>query len=146
VIEYARNVLGHRDAAHGEVDPDAELPLIAPLACAMVERDGEILFLPGTRIREIYATDKATETYHCSYGFNPQYTPLFASSKMTISAVNARSEPHAIELTSHAFFLATAFQPERSGLKGESHPLIAEFVRAALGTVTGSNGFVKSIR
>jgi CTP synthase (UTP-ammonia lyase) len=132
VIEYARNVLGDRRATHAEIDPDARLPLIAPLSCAMVEREGEISFLPGTRLREIYASGKATETYHCSYGFNPQYAPLFAASEMVISAVNSRNEPHAVELTSHPFFLATAFQPERAGLKGKLHPLIAEFVRAAL--------------
>ena len=79
----------------------------------------------------IYAAERARETYHCSYGFNPQYAPLFASSEMVVSAVNSRDEPHAVELTSHPFFLATAFQPERSGLNGVSHPLIAEFVRVA---------------
>jgi len=131
VLEYARNVLGHIHAAHAEVDPDADMPLIAPLSCAMVERDGDIAFLPGTRIRKIYGADRASETYHCSYGFNPQYAPLFASSEMVVSAVNSRDEPHAVELTSHPFFLATAFQPERSGLNGVSHPLIEGFVRAA---------------
>jgi CTP synthase (UTP-ammonia lyase) len=130
VLEYARNVLGQIHAAHGEVDPDAEMPVIAPLSCAMVERDGEVAFLPGTRIREIYGAETATETYHCSYGFNPCYAPLFASSEMVVSAVNSRNEPHAVELTSHPFFIATAFQPERSGLNGMAHPLIEEFIQA----------------
>lgn len=129
LLEYARNALGHPQAAHAEVDPDAAMPLIAPLSCAMVERDGEIVFLPGTRIQEIYGAGRASETYHCSYGFNPRYTSLFASGEMIVSAVNSRNEPHAIELTSHPFFIATAFQPERSGLRGVFHPLIGEFVR-----------------
>jgi CTP synthase (UTP-ammonia lyase) len=131
VLEYARNVLGHSGAAHAEVDPGAAMPLIAPLSCAMVEKDDDIVFLPGTRIPEIYGAGSASETYHCRYGFDPQYAPLFASSELVISAVNARDEPHAVELTTHPFFLATAFQPERSGLRGASHPLITEFVRAA---------------
>ncbi|MBV18122.1 MAG: hypothetical protein CMO05_11695, partial [Thalassospira sp.] len=29
------------------------------------------------------------------------------------------------------FFIGTAFQPERSALRGETHPLITAFVRAA---------------
>jgi CTP synthase (UTP-ammonia lyase) len=131
LIEYARNVLGQIHAAHAEIDPDADMPVIAPLSCAMVERDADIAFLPGTRIRKIYGAEKATETYHCSYGFNPQYAPLFESSEMVVSAVNSRNELQAVELTSHPFFLATAFQPERSALNGLSHPLIEEFVRAA---------------
>jgi CTP synthase (UTP-ammonia lyase) len=139
VLEYARNVLGHCGAAHAEVDPDAEMPWIVPLSCSMVEKYGEIVFLPGTRIRAIYAVERATEMYHCSYGFNPQYAQLFASGKMLVSAVNARDEPQAIELTSDPFFIATAFQPERSGLNGASHPLIAEFVRAAWRRALGAS-------
>jgi CTP synthase (UTP-ammonia lyase) len=131
VLEYARNVLGHARAAHAEVDPDADMPLIAPLSCAMVEKDGDIVFLPGTRIRAVYGVETARETYHCSYGFHPRYAPLFASSEMIFSAVNARNDPHAVELPPHPFFVATAFQPERSAFRGAVHPLIAEFVRAA---------------
>lgn len=136
ILEYARNVLAHTHAAHAEVDPEADMPVIAPLSCALIERQTDIAFLPGTRIREIYSAEKARETYHCSYGFNPRYAPLFASSEMEISAVNSRNEPQAVELTSHPFFLATAFQPERSALNGLSHPLIEEFVRAAQSRVT----------
>ena len=110
---------------------DADMPLIAPLSCAMVEKDGDIVFLPGTRIRAVYGVETARETYHCSYGFHPRYAPLFASSEMIFSAVNARNDPHAVELPPHPFFVATAFQPERSAFRGAVHPLIAEFVRAA---------------
>jgi CTP synthase (UTP-ammonia lyase) len=140
VIEYARNVLGHARAAHAEVDPEGEMPWIAPLSCSMVEKDGEIVFLPGTRLRAIYGVEQAIETYHCSYGFNPQYAPLLAATAMVVSAVNRGGEPHALELTSHPFFLATAFQPERSGLQGAAHPLIAEFIRAVQRRAAAAQG------
>jgi CTP synthase len=126
-------VLGYHAAANAEVDPGAEMPWIAPLACALVERSGDIFFLPGTRIRAIYGSEKAEESYHCSYGFNPRYAPLFDKSEMVVSGVDAEGEPRAIELSTHRFFIGTAFQPERSALNGESHPLIVEFVRAAQG-------------
>ncbi len=131
VIEYARNVLGYKNAAHAEIDPNAAAPWIAPLSCSMVETDGEIALLPGKRLHFIYGVERVTETYHCSFGFSPRYAPLFAAGGMVVAAVNARGEPQAIELSSHPFFFATAFQPERSGLHGEPHPLITEFVRAA---------------
>ena len=130
VLEYARNVLRYSQAANAELEPNADMPLIAPLSCAMVERDGDILFLEGTRTREIYGAEQVSEMYHCSYGFNQRYRSLFDTGAMVVSAVNARDEPHAIELTSHPFFLAVAFQPERSGLNGVAHPLIVAFVRA----------------
>src|SRR5580765_548657 len=37
LLEYARNVCGMAEAAHAETDPGATLPLIAPLACSLVE-------------------------------------------------------------------------------------------------------------
>jgi CTP synthase (UTP-ammonia lyase) len=131
ILEYARNVLGYHDAANAEVDPGAEMPWIAPLACALVEKSGEIFFRPETRIRGIYGSEKTEESYHCSYGFNPRYAALFDKSEMVVSGVDAGKEPRAIELTTHRFFIGTAFQPERSAINGESHPLIVEFVWAA---------------
>jgi CTP synthase (UTP-ammonia lyase) len=131
ILEYARNVLGYHDAASAEVDAGAAMPLIAPLACALVEKNSDIFFLPETRIRAIYGFEKAEESYHCSYGFNPRYAALFDKSEMVVSGVDGGREPRAIELSTHRFFIGTAFQPERSALQGESHPLIIEFVRAA---------------
>jgi CTP synthase len=124
-------VLGYHHAANAEVDPAAAMPLIAPLACALVEKNGDIFFLPGTRIRAIYGSEKTEERYHCSYGFNPRYAALFDKSEMVVSGVDAGREPRAIELSTHRFFIGTAFQPERSALNGETHPLVLEFVRAA---------------
>ena len=131
ILEYARNVLGLHDAANAEVDPDASMPLIAPLSCALVERDGDIVLLPGTHIREIYGVERVEERYHCSYGFNPRYVSLFEATEMVISGADLAGEPRAVELATHPFFVGTAFQPERSALNGQSHPLVVEFVRAA---------------
>src|SRR5262249_20584689 len=50
VIEYARNVLGWADAEHAETAPDAVRPVIAPLACALVEATGAVRFFPSSRI------------------------------------------------------------------------------------------------
>ena len=51
LLEYARNVCGLPGAEHGEISPDAEVRLIAPLACALVEQTGEIVLVEGGRIR-----------------------------------------------------------------------------------------------
>src|SRR4029453_15507318 len=53
LLEYARNVLGVRDADHAELRPDAAVPLIAPLTCALVEQTGPIVFAAGSRLRAI---------------------------------------------------------------------------------------------
>src|SRR5215216_3162865 len=49
LIEYARNVLGVSEADHAESNPDATLPLITPLACALRDATGTISLFEGTR-------------------------------------------------------------------------------------------------
>jgi CTP synthase (UTP-ammonia lyase) len=46
--------------------------------------------------------------------------------------VDENNEPRAMELTHHPFFIGVGFQPERSGLKNETHPLVTAFMKAAL--------------
>lgn len=132
LLEYARNVLGLAHAAHAELEPAAAEPVIAPLACALVEQAGSIGLLPRTRLREIYGADRATEGYHCRYGLNPQYETLLGDSPMTIAARDDAGDVRAVELRGHPFFFATLFQPERAALAGRRHPLIEAFVAAAL--------------
>lgn len=134
VVEFARNVLGMAGAGHAEADPSTAEPVISKLACALIET-GEVLHLvPGTRLHEIYGTDEVRETYHCSYGLNPQYLPRLVAGGFRIGMRGPEGEARALELPAHPFFFATLFQPERSALNGNRHPLIQEFVAAACAT------------
>ncbi len=131
VLEYARSVLGLANAANAEIDPNAELPLIAPLTCALIDQDGAIDLAGGSLIRYYCGSDHLIETYRCSYGFNRDYAGLLDEQALQISAWDADGDPRAVELHNHRFFIGTAFQPERSALRGENHPLITAFVKAA---------------
>jgi CTP synthase (UTP-ammonia lyase) len=102
ILEYARNVLGLRNAEHAEVHPDALLPLIAPLSCALVEANGSIL-----------------------------QEHLLAGSALRITGRDSHGGARAFELTGHPFFLLTQFQPERRALSGTAPPLVSAFVSAA---------------
>lgn len=130
VIEYARSVLGLPDADHTETSPGAAVPLIAPLGCSLVEATGGIRFAEGGRLRAIYGRPDSVEGYHCSYGVNPRYASLFASGALRVTATDDAGEPRAVELDGHPFFIATLYQPERSSLRGETHPLVTAFVAA----------------
>lgn len=133
VLEYARNVLGYDQAEHGETEPDATMPVIARLTCSLVEKSGEIFLREGCRLRTIYGTDRAEEQYHCNYGLNPAYVECMTQGdRLRVSATDARGEVRAIELEGHRFFIATLFQPERSGLHGIEHPLITAFLASVL--------------
>jgi CTP synthase (UTP-ammonia lyase) len=131
LLEYAEAIWGVPAPAHAELDPSAPDPVIAPLTCGLVEADGEVRFVAGSRIAAIYGVDAIVETYHCRYGLNPRYTARLEDGPLRVVARDLAGDVRAIELEGHPFFLATLYQPERSGLAGRAHPLIGAFVRAA---------------
>jgi CTP synthase (UTP-ammonia lyase) len=130
VLEYARNVLHLHRADHVETAPETSLPLISPLACSLVERTGPVRIVEGTRLREVYGSERGEEGYHCSYGLNPAHANLFENGPLQIAARDNAGEVRAVELTGHCFFVATLFQPERRALSGSLHPIVAAFLRA----------------
>ena len=132
VIEYARNVLGWIDAEHAEDSPQAAKPIIAPLACSLVEVSNTIQFVRGSRIAQIYDESEAVESYHCSYGINPQFAAKLLEGPMIATAHDESGEVHAIELEGHPFFIATLFQPERGALQERRVPLVEAWISAAL--------------
>lgn len=131
VLEFARHVAGLGRAAHAELEPDAETPVIAALQCGLVEQSGDVLIEPDSRLGRAYGISRATETYHCNYGLNPRYEHLLSAGPLRVSARDQAGEVRAVELDGPAFFVATLFQPERSALSGRAHPLINAFVEAA---------------
>lgn len=130
VIEYARNVRGISHAAHAETDPNAQLPLVAPLACALVGQTAEIAIIADGHLRRAYGSDQIAEEYHCSYGLNPAFETMVLDNDLRATARDAAGEVRAIELTSHPFFVATLFQPERRALKGLIPLLVSALIDA----------------
>jgi len=131
VIEYARDVCGIAGADHAESNPVAALPLVAPLACALVGARGIVRLVAGTRLAAIYEAAEAEEGYHCSYGLNPALQARILDGALHVAAVDVEGQVRAVELDGHPFFVATLFQPELSALAGRTHPLVTAFVRAA---------------
>jgi CTP synthase (UTP-ammonia lyase) len=133
ILEYARNVLGHAAAKHAESHPEALLPLIAPLSCALVEARGTILLQPGSVTERTYGQGVIEEGYHCSFGLNPKLEHLLDGSALRITGREPGGEARALELAGHPFFVLTQFQPERRALAGELPPLVSAFIVAAAG-------------
>ena len=131
LLEYAEAVWGVSKPAHAELNPDAVDPVIAPLACSLVEQSGEIRFEPGSRLAAIYGVPAAVEGYHCRYGLSSRYRDRLASGPLLVSGRDTDGDVRAVELQGHPFFIATLFQPERSALSGQGHPLVTAFADAA---------------
>jgi CTP synthase (UTP-ammonia lyase) len=131
VIEYARHVAGLADADHAESNPDAALPLVAPLACALVGATAKVRLVPGSRLHRIYGADEAHEGYFCRYGLNPSLQQRILDGDLRVAAIDDEGQVRALELDGHRFFVATLFQPELAALDERTHPLVTALVRAA---------------
>ncbi|WDU63399.1 CTP synthase [Pseudomonas poae] len=130
VLEYARNVLGWADAEHGELAPNAERAVIAPLSCALVEASGTVRLAPYTRIAEAYGRLDIEEGYRCSYGVNREFADALLERELIPSGHDSAGELRAMELLDHPFFVATLFQPERAALQGITPPLAIALLKA----------------
>ncbi|AJZ94708.1 hypothetical protein PFLUOLIPICF7_14695 [Pseudomonas simiae] len=130
VLEYARNVLGWKDAEHGELAPQSTRAVIAPLSCALVEATDTVRLAPYTRIAEAYGTLDVQEGYRCRYGVNPAFLEALLNGDLIPSGHDSAGDLRAVELLDHPFFVATLFQPERVALKGITPPLAIALLKA----------------
>ena len=133
LVEFARNVAGITGADHAETNARASDPVVTALSCSLVDQTGGITFTPGSRLHDIFNDRPAHEGYHCNYGVNPAYRARLEASGLRFTGFDDSGDIRAFELPGHRFFLGTLFQPERSALRGVSHPLIEAFVAAAAG-------------
>ena len=131
LLEYAEAAWGVASPAHAELDPGAAHPVIAPLACGLVETDGAIVIAPGSRLAGWQGARETIEGYHCNYGLSTAYAARLANGPLRVAARDRDGDVRAVELDGHPFFVATLYQPERAGLAGRRHPLIDAFVEAA---------------
>ncbi|WP_335943892.1 CTP synthase [Pseudomonas sp. G166] len=135
MLEYARNVMGWADAAHGETAPEAERALLTPLSCALVETIDSLQLDGDSLIARAYGRRTIFEGYRCSYGVNPQFEKdLLSGGRLHAVARDSAGDLRAVELRDHPFFVATLFQPERAALEGRIPPLVNAFVEACART------------
>ena len=133
VIEYARNVMGFKDAAHAESDPYASSLFITPLSCSLVGKTMDVNLKPGSKAALACGATQSREAFYCNFGLNPEYQRLLDESGLKITGTDQNNEARIVELSSHLFFLGTLFVPQARSETGKPHPLILEFCRAAAG-------------
>jgi len=131
VLEYARHVLDWPDAMHAESHPGVGRPVIAQLACSLVEARGSVTLAPGSRLARVYAATTAPTIYRCRYGLNPEFRAALTAGPLRGVAEDEQGDLRAIELDGHPFFAATLWQPEREALEGRRVPLAEALVVAA---------------
>lgn len=140
-IEFARNVLGIKEADSTEMNPDTPDPVID-----MMEEQKKITMKGGTmrlgsypcHIKEntlaysIYGTKEINERHRHRWEFNNKYLPQFEKAGMIASGINPQSGlVEIMELTSHPFFIGVQYHPELRSTVENPHPVFVHFIKAA---------------
>ena len=132
ILEYARNILGYKDAAHAEYDPYASDLFITSLPCSLKGRQMRLNFKPNSKIATIYGTESERENYYCDFGLNPKFLPLFRNQPLKITGSDSEGEMRVVELENHPFFIGTLFVPQNQSTKETPHPIVIAFLKAIL--------------
>jgi len=132
LLEYARNVQGIEDADHEESNPETTNPFISKLSCSLAGQAEIIGLKVGTLAYQIYGKGETIEKYRCSYSLNPEYRDQIYQSKLKVVGTNDKGEIRIIELEGKRFFLASLFLPQMNSSPDRPHPMIVEYLKAAL--------------
>ena len=142
VIEFARHILGWRDAHSTEMDVNTPHPVIdlmeeqkkvtikggtmrlGAYPCALKE---------GTLANHIYnGQSEISERHRHRWEFNNAYLREFEAAGMVASGVNPESGlVEIVELPSHPFFFGVQYHPELKSTVENPQPIFVHFIRAA---------------
>jgi CTP synthase (UTP-ammonia lyase) len=121
LLEFARNVAGMTNAAHTELAPQTDMPLLIKIACAVDKTKGrecprmlgtfDINLVPETEAFKCYGKTKISESYSCNYELNPDYQGRLVESGLTISGRDDDGKARIFEVHNKRFFIAPAFYP-----------------------------------
>ncbi|MHC1631594.1 MAG: glutamine hydrolyzing CTP synthase [Methanotrichaceae archaeon] len=137
VVEFARNVLGLKDANSIEFG-DTPHPVITLLPeQEEVENMGATMRLGNcdaelkedSLASEIYGSTKIVERHRHRYEVNPDYVPQIEEHGMIFSGWN-KNRMEIAEIPDHPFFFSTQFHPEMKSRPGRPSPPFLAFVKA----------------
>jgi CTP synthase len=141
VIEFARNVLGLKDAHSTEMNPDTNDPVIDLMdEQKKITAKGGTMRLgaypcdlkEGTLAYTIYGKPSISERHRHRWEFNNKYLEQFEKAGMTASGKNpATGLVEIIELPGHPFFVGVQYHPELKSTVENPQPIFAHFIKAA---------------
>ncbi|MCI0526972.1 MAG: CTP synthase [Nitrospira sp.] len=142
VIEYARNVVGLRNANSSEFEPKASDPVIALLPDQKdVQDKGGTMRLGSypcriqkdTRVYEAYQQLEVQERHRHRYEFNNSFRESLTKAGMVLSGLSPDGRlVEIIELPDHPWFVGVQFHPEFQSRLRSPHPLFREYIKSAI--------------
>ena len=152
VIEFARNILGFKNANSTEFNPKTKFPVIG-LVTEWKDKSGNTEYrddssdLGGTMrlggqtcilrksslSHKLYKDNMIIERHRHRYEFNPEYKKILNSNGMLISGTSQDGKlVEMIEIKNHPWFIGCQFHPEFTSNPRDGHPLFNNFVSKAL--------------
>lgn len=141
VVEFARNVLGKKDAHSTEVNPDTPDPVIYLMKTQedVTDKGGTMRLgaypcelKAGSKALNMYGTKQISERHRHRFEFNNEYKKEFEKAGLKAVGINPEEDlVEIVELKGHPFFVASQFHPEYSSTVLNPHPFFVHFVQAA---------------
>ena len=141
VVEFARNVLGWKDAHSFEMNNETTHPVID-----LMEAQKQITAMGGTMrlgaypcdiktgslAHRIYGNTHISERHRHRYEFNNRYLADFEKAGMLASGKNPASGlVEIMEVPQHPFFIGVQFHPELKSTVENPQPIFVHFIAAA---------------
>lgn len=130
ILEYARHVLGFKDAEHEETAPQASPLFISRLECSLAGRTMTITLAPNSTLAGIYGRSPVREEYLCNFGVNPEFVDVLRSGPLKAVGADEEGVIRAVELPGHPFFIGTLFLPQHRSKPSNPHPVVTAFMKA----------------
>ena len=142
VIEFARNVLGYKDAnsreidektTHNVIDIMEEQKNITNMGGTMRLGAYECVLRQGSHTFNIYKNEHIQERHRHRYEFNNDYEKEYEKHGMMCVGRNPESDlVEIVEIPSLKWYIGTQFHPEYQSTVLCPHPLFLDFVKTSI--------------
>lgn len=142
VIEFAKNVLGLKDAFSTEMKKEALNPVINLMESQEnVTNKGGTMRLgawdcklsKGSKVYKAYKSENISERHRHRYEFNNNYKEQIEAAGLKATGINPKTGlVEVVELENHPWFVGVQYHPEYKSTVLKPHPLFVDFIKAAL--------------
>ncbi|HCQ55114.1 MAG TPA: CTP synthase [Clostridiales bacterium] len=141
VVEFARNVLGLKDANSAEFNEKTTNPVIHIMDDQIgIDKKGGTMRLgaypcilkEGTLAKELYGKEQISERHRHRYEYNNEYKERLEKAGLICSGTSPDGKlVEIVEYKEHPYFIAGQFHPELKSRPNRPAPLFIGLVRAA---------------
>ena len=142
VIEFARNVIGLKDAHSSELDEETKNPVIniMPDQIDIEEKGGTMrlglypcVMEEGSKAKIAYGESEIQERHRHRFEFNNDYRQQATENGMKITGLSPDERlVEIVELENHPWYVGCQFHPEFKSRPTKPHPLFSALIAASL--------------